>query len=293
LIEEIQKLAALPDHCSHLELKLAGDEERTKLCYAVNIRLPQIVFHRFLLSSLFLSPSIIFLNKKLPKKREDLVKLLLLGVTNTFGILSTNIGLIGEKSGLSAVVTYTQPLFVFCMAVPLLNEKARISKILGILIGFSGVVVISVRESMLLDGLTSSILFLLLGAFLWAVSIIFYKKFLSHVEPLIVNVFQMSFGTGLLGLITIFFGELGFPASTDYLMKILYASIGASAIAFTIWIHLLREEEATVLSSSSLIVPPVALFFGWLLLGETVELRALIGTVLVMFGVYLVNKSER
>jgi len=251
------------------------------------------VFHRFLFSSLFLLPSVILLNKKLPKKREDLVKLLLLGVVNTFGILSTNIGLTGEKSGLSAVVTYIQPLFVFCMAVPLLNERARVSKILGILIGFSGVVVISARENRLLDGLFGSILFLLLGAFLWAVSIVYYKKFLSHVEPIIVNVFQMSFGAGLLGLITMFFGELGFPASIDYLMKILYVSIGASAIAFTIWIHLLREEEATVLSSSSLIVPSFALFFGWLLLGETVELRAFIGTVLVMFGVYLVNKSER
>jgi len=251
------------------------------------------VFHRFLISSLFLLPSIVLLNRKIPKKREDLVKLLLLGVTNAFGILLTSIGLAGEKSGLSAIVTYTQPLFVFCMAVPFLNEKARISKILGILIGFLGVVVISIRERMLLDGLTGSILFLLLGAFLWAVSTVYYKKFLSHVEPIIVNVFQMSFGAGLLGLITMFSEELGFPASADYLMMILYASIAASAIAFTLWIHLLREEEATVLSSSSLIVPMVALFFGWLLLGETVELRSLIGAVLVISGVYLVNRTER
>jgi len=251
------------------------------------------VFHRFLVSSLFLLPSIVLLNRKIPKKREDLIKLLLLSVINAFGILSTNVGLTGEKSGLSAVVTYTQPLFVFCMAVPFLNEKARISKILGILIGFLGVVVISIRENVLLDGLTSSTLFLLLGAFLWAVSIVYYKKFLSHIEPIIVNVFQMSFGAGLLGLIAKFSEELDFPASTEYLMIVLYASIAASALAFTLWIHLLREEEATVLSSSSLIVPMVALFFGWLLLKETVELRALIGAVLVIFGVYLVNRAER
>jgi len=251
------------------------------------------VFHRFLISSLFLSPSIILLNKKIPKKREDLAKLLLLSMINAFGILSTNMGLASEKSGLSAVVTYTQPLFVFCMAVPLLNEKARISKIIGILIGFLGVVAISIRGRMLLDSLTGSILFLLLGAFLWAASTVYYKKFLSHVEPIIANVFQMSFGTILLCLILMPSGKLLFPTSTDYLMRVLYASIGASAIAFTLWIHLLREEEATVLSSSSLIVPMVALFFGWLLLGETVEPQALIGAVLVMFGVYLVNRAER
>lgn len=251
------------------------------------------VFHRFLFSSLFLSSSIIILSGRIPKKRGDLARLLLLGVINASGILSTNIGLVGEKSGLSAVVTYTQPLFVFCMAVPLLNEKVRISKILGVSIGFLGVVIISFRGKMLLDSLTSSIFFLLLGAFLWAVSTVYYKKLLSHVDPIIVNIFQMSFGALLLGLPLIASGELIFPTSADYLMRVLYASIGASAIAFTIWIHLLREEEATVLSSSSLIVPMIALFFGWLLLEEIVEFQALIGAVLIILGVYLVNRIER
>ncbi len=249
------------------------------------------VFHRFLISSLFLSPTIILLSKKIPRERGDLARLLLLGVINAFGILLTNMGLVGEKSGLSAVVTYTQPLFVFCMAVPLLDEKASIDKVLGIIIGFLGVVAISARGKTFFSSLTSSILFLLLGAFLWAVSTVYYKKFLSHVEPIIANVFQLGFGAVLLGLISASPGKLYFPASTDYLLTVLYASIGASAIAFTIWIQLLREEEATVLSSSSLVVPMVALFFGWLLLGETVDLQSLVGAILVISGVYLVNRA--
>ena len=250
------------------------------------------VFHRFLFSSLSLLPAVIFMRRRIPTNREDLSRLLLLSIINAFGILSTNIGLASEKSGLSAVITYTQPLFVFCMAVPFLNEKARVYKILGILIGFAGVVAISAREDTLLNSITSSILFLLLGAFLWAASTVYYKKFLSRVEPVIVNVFQLSLGAILLGLITASSGELSLPSSTNYLLTVLYASIGASAIAFTLWIHLLREEEATVLSSSSLVVPMVALFFGWLLLGETVDLQSIIGAVLVISGVYLVNKTE-
>jgi len=250
------------------------------------------VFHRFLFSSLSLLPAVIFMRRRIPTNREDLSRLLLLSIINAFGILSTNIGLASEKSGLSAVITYTQPLFVFCRAVPFLNEKARVYKILGILIGFAGVVAISAREDTLLNSITSSILFLLLGAFLWAASTVYYKKFLSRVEPVIVNVFQLSLGAILLGLITASSGELSLPSSTNYLLTVLYASIGASAIAFTLWICLLREEEATVLSSSSLVVPMVALFFGWLLLGETVDLQSIIGAVLVISGVYLVNKTE-
>jgi len=251
------------------------------------------VFHRYFISFLFLSPAIILLSKKMPRGHGDLAKLLLMSIINVFGILSTSIGLVGEKSGLSAVVTYTQPLFVFCMAVPFLNEEVRVSKIIGIIIGFLGVITISARGENLLNGSTSSLFFLLLGAFLWSVSTVYYKKFLSHLEPIIANVLQMGFGAVLLCLMGMPPERLHFPVSTDYLLTALYASIGAFAIALTIWIHLLREEEATVLSSSSLIVPIVALFFGWLLLGETVKPQSLIGVVLVLFGVYLVNRSKR
>jgi len=211
-------------------------------------------------------------------------------VINASGILSTNIGLVGEKSGLSAVITYTQPLFVFCIAVPLLNEKASADRILGIIIGFLGVIAISARGENIFNSLTSSTLFLLLGAFLWAASTIYYKKFLSHIEPIIANIFQLGLGAVLLGLINITLEEPKFPVSTGYLFIVLYASIGASAIGFSIWIQLLREEEATVLSSSSLIVPMFALFFGWLLLGENVDLQSLAGAILTILGVYLVNR---
>ena len=248
------------------------------------------VFHRFLISSLFLSPSMILLSRKIPRKRSDLFRLILLSVINASGILSTNIGLVGEKSGLSAVITYTQPLFVFCMAVPLLNEKASADRILGIIIGFLGVIAISARGENIFNSLTSSTLFLLLGAFLWAASTIYYKKFLSHIEPIIANIFQLGLGAVLLGLISITLEEPKFPVSTGYLFIVLYASIGASAIGFSIWIQLLREEEATVLSSSSLIVPMFALFFGWLLLGENVDLQSLAGAILTILGVYLVNR---
>ena len=248
------------------------------------------VFHRFFVSSLFLSPAMILLSRKIPRKRSDLFRLILLSVINASGILSTNIGLVGEKSGLSAVITYTQPLFVFCMAVPLLNEKASADRILGIIIGFLGVIAISARGENIFNSLTSSTLFLLLGAFLWAASTIYYKKFLSHIEPIIANIFQLGLGAVLLGLINITLEEPKFPVSTGYLFIVLYASIGASAIGFSIWIQLLREEEATVLSSSSLIVPMFALFFGWLLLGENVDLQSLAGAILTILGVYLVNR---
>lgn len=249
------------------------------------------VLHRFLLSSLALSPLLIFLRRKIPQDKETLAKLLLLGVINAVCVASTNIGLVYEKSGVSAILTYTQPLFVFCFAVLFLKEKAGISRLLGVFIGFSGVVALSIGKSNPVEGLSYSSFFLLVGAFLWAVTIVYYKRLLSYVDPVITNVFQLTASALLLAPLASSLEGFSFPLTETYVLIALYTSIFASGIALTLWVYLLREEDATVLSSSSFMVPIVALFFGWLLISENVEVESLLGIGLVMSGVYLVNKS--
>jgi len=51
-----------------------------------------------------------------------------------------------ETSGIGCSSRLYSAVFRFCMAIPFLGEKARISRFLGIVFGFIGVVVLSVRE---------------------------------------------------------------------------------------------------------------------------------------------------
>ena len=245
----------------------------------------------FILSALFLSPLLIFLRRKIPNDKETLVKLLFLGTINVFSMVSTNIGLVYEKSGISAILTYTQPLFVFCLAVPFLNKEARVTRLLGVTIGFSGVVVLSIRKLSSFESFSFSIFLLIIGAFLWAVTIVYYKKLLGHVDPVVTNIFQLAVGAGLLASLASVSEGLSFPLVQEYTLIILYISIFASSIGLTLWVYLLREEEATVLSSSSFMIPIAALFFGWLMLGENPELMSFLGVGLIMAGVCLVNRS--
>lgn len=249
-----------------------------------------LTFHRFLLGSLVLSPLLIFLRKNIPRDKETLLKLLLLGIIYAFQIASINMGLAYEKSGVSAMITYTQPLFVFCLAVPFLREKTETSKILGVLIGFCGVAALSVRNLSSFESFSQFGFLLIIGAFLWALTTVYYKKLLTHVDPLVSSVMQLVVGTGLLVFLSSTVEGLSFPFVRSYMLAILYVSIFTTATGLILWIFLLREEDATVLSSSSFIIPIVALFFGWLLLGECIELRSILGIVLIITGVYLVNR---
>ena len=57
-------------------------------------------------------------------------------------MIAQTVGLAGESSGIDAVVTYSQPLFVFCLAVPFLGERIVLNRTIGTLIGFLGVVML-------------------------------------------------------------------------------------------------------------------------------------------------------
>ena len=251
-----------------------------------------LVMQRFLFASIALLPVLVLKRRNIPKDHGTWIKLVLLALINAVGVTSTHIGLLYEFSGLSSMLTYTQPLFVFCLAIPFLGEKATTIKVLGIILGFLGVVALYVERSSLMV-FSNSILFLILGAFLWAVSIIYYKKTLSHVDPAIVNIVQFPIGTIFLLVATLMLGGLAFSMNPTYIFSIFYISVLGSAVGFTIWLFLIREEEAIIVSASSLIIPAMALFFGRLFLGETFGHLSLIGVILIFTGVYLVNKRAK
>jgi drug/metabolite transporter (DMT)-like permease len=250
------------------------------------------VAQRLILAFLALAPFSIFLRKRIPRDKDTWLKILVLSLIHVVNISSTNIGLVGEESGTGAILTYTQPLFVFCLAVPFLKEKVNAKKILGIVIGFLGVAFLYLGKDLSFATVYRSGFFLLFGAFVWAVMIVYYKKFLSHVDPILVNLVQFAIGAFILSILSFALGEFTLEMTGDYLLIVLYLAIGASAIASTIWIFLIKDEEATVVSASSFVVPMIALIFGWIFLQETIEIGSTLGFILILAGLYLVNKKE-
>ena len=249
------------------------------------------VLHRFILSVAVLLPLFLVLRGKLPRDSQTLFRLVVLCLIFVSIIILQALGLVNGNSGISAVLAYTQPLFVFCLAVPVLLEQVTVAKLLGVAVGFIGVVVLSLGRtaSFTLD----SVLILLLSALAWAVAVLYYKKYLSHVDPFVTHFLQLAVGTAPLIIWSLATNSFAVPADIGYLGILSYSSVGALAFGNVIYLFLLKQEEATTLSGSTLIIPTVALLFGWLLLGEKPSPEALLGAVLTLTGVYLVNMKKR
>lgn len=249
-----------------------------------------LVMQRLTLSSIVLLPALIWKRRRLPKDYNTWLKMISLALINAASMAFTNIGLFYETSGLSSILTYTQPLFVFCLAIPFLGEKINLTKVLGVILGFLGVTILYTGKLSSFINASNSSLLLILGAFLWAVAIVYYKKLLSHMDPAIVNIVQFPLGSIFLIITTLIHKGLNFSSNPIYIFSLLYMSIFGSAIGLTIWLLLIKEEEAIIVSTSSLLVPAVALIFGRFFLGETIEFYSLLGFLHVIIGVYLVNK---
>ncbi len=249
------------------------------------------VLHRFLVSAAVLFPGFVLLRGRLPRDRGTLVKLFVLCLVFVSVIVTQASGLMEESSGIGSVLSYTQPLFVFCLAVPFLSERVTVIKVAGVVVGFFGVVVLFLGKLEAVP--VHSILVLLFGAFLWAVSVLFYKKFLTHVDPFVTHFLQLAVGSVF--LCAWVFGTSGFVVSVDvtYVGLLLVSSTGALAAGNVVWLYLLKREEATTLSGSSLIIPAVALLFGWWILGENPSFESFLGSGLTLAGVYLVNLRRK
>jgi drug/metabolite transporter (DMT)-like permease len=67
--------------------------------------------------------------------------------------------------------------------------------------------------------------------------------------------------------------------------------LGGSILAYWLWFHLLKVCGATAASAYHFLMPPLGMLFAWMVLGEHVAFRDLLGIVPVALGIYLVTRA--
>jgi drug/metabolite transporter (DMT)-like permease len=247
---------------------------------------------RFVLSAIVLSPLLVHMRKKIRIEKGAIPRLLVLAAVNTSSIVPIYWGLVYEASGIGAILTYTQPLFVFCLCVLFLRIQAKPLRLLGALVGFSGVIVLSVeRAGSVQASANIGDVLLLLGAFLWAVAIVYYKKSLNDVDPVLASVIQQALGAVIIIPLALGVEGFSFPLAPSYLTMLLYLGIFNSGITVYLWLFMIRQEDVTVLALSCFLIPMFAVFIGWLFLAENFQPISFVGMGMILVGLYFTNKS--
>src|SRR5213075_358777 len=232
----------------------------------------------------------------LPSRRSDYLILAVTGVL-MFALNYTLLfwGELHVSSGLAAVLQATIPIFGMIFAHWMLpDEPLRLQKLTGALLALAGVALICARL-LTFSGLLAfwGGVGISLGGAGAAFSNVVLKKRAIQIAPAMLAAWQMIFGT--VPLLFLGFIVDGNPTRFHWTMMsiscLLYLAVIGSALTFLLLYWLMPRMSVTNLQTISLITPPGAVVFGWLLGGETFSIWSLAGGALVLVGVWLIFRK--
>lgn len=224
--------------------------------------------------------------------RRDLTIFAVLGVANNALYLGLiGIGMGGVSAGLAALIASANPVLTALLASIFLGERLTWRKALGLLLGIGGVAIIV--ESRLTGGESPIGVAFVIGALLALVGgTILFKRLAPSGGLWIGNGVQSLAGGLALAPFASTLESVGDVAPSGRLiMAFAFLVLLSSVVAYLLWFHLLTVAGATAASAYHFLMPPLGLFFGWLLLGERLDFTDLLGVLPVALGIWLVTHA--
>ena len=250
---------------------------------------------RNILASVFLLIFMVVRRIQFPKSVPEWGILILLGftwVTIPYAMVMWAVQY--TTSGMASVLNGTNPFFVALFSIYFLrSEKMTMPKMLGLVLGFAGIIVIfsdafgSLHQS---SSAAEAVLFS--SAVFTGLSMVLAKRYTAGFHSvMIITVVMLFGGIALLPLSYLFDQPMKLILSSQSVGVILFLSLFSSAFGFVAYMWLLKRMDAVTLSMVGFIVPVIALFAGAVLLNERISPMDMLGTAFVLSGLFTVNKN--
>jgi drug/metabolite transporter (DMT)-like permease len=216
----------------------------------------------------------------------------ILGVANNALYLGLGYtGLQTVSAGLGGLIVSANPVFTAVLAAAFLNEALTWRKVMGLLLGIAGVgFIVWHRMSVGTDD-WHGILFTLASLASIVVGTILFKVLAPKGSLWVGNGVQnLSAGIVLLPFAFTLSSVGDIVPSARLVGAFAFLVLGGSILAYLLWFHLLKVCGATAASAYHFLMPPLGMLFAFLVLGEHVEFRDLLGIIPVALGIYLVTR---
>jgi drug/metabolite transporter (DMT)-like permease len=242
---------------------------------------------RLLVGSAALGLLVLARREHLPD-RHELPGIAICGVL-WFGVYNVALNAAERRidAGTAAMLVNVGPILIAIFAGLILHEGFPPRLFAGCLVSFAGAVIIGAATSQ--HGLQESLgaVLCLVAAFAYAGGVVAQKPVLRHASPLMVTWLACTIGAIVcLPYAGTLAHQLG-HASGSTVAWMIYLGVAPTAIGFVTWAYALARTTAGRMGSTTYLVPPLALLFGWTFLGEVPPLLVLPGGVLCLAGVAL------
>jgi drug/metabolite transporter (DMT)-like permease len=203
-------------------------------------------------------------------------------------------------SGIAAVMLATIPVFMALSEIIFLRtQRLTLRLAVALLVGIGGVAVLMSRSVGLGEAPIdrAGALALVVASMSWSAASALTRKLpLPESKPMSAAA-QMVSGGVMLALIASVFGELrGFhiqAVSRGVWYALAYLIVAGSIVGFTAYVWLIHHESPTKVGTYAYVNPVVAVLVGYFLGGETVGMRTLSGTLLVLVSVIVITTTKK
>lgn len=250
---------------------------------------------RVSIAFLFMLPFLFKNFKKLPKEKIKFI--IIVGVIGN--LIPALLFALAEKeleSSVTGMLNGLTPLFALMIAVYIFSYKIKYFQITGILIGFAGTIILSlVNTSGNFGSLNIYALLVVTATLCYAISLNIIAVHLNEVSAITVSSLALATigPVSLIYLLSTDFISLmiSHPAAMKSFTAILILGVVGTAIGIMLYTRLIQTTSVFFAGIVTYLIPVVAVFWG-LMYGEKIFALHFAGLLLILTGVYFVNKYE-
>lgn len=232
-----------------------------------------------------------------PVPRGGRTWLLLAGI----GAASTSLGYLGMfhgaefvSPGLATVIANSQPLVAAVLAQVFLHERLAPLRHLGLLVGFAGIVAVSMPRLIAGDsaGFAIGLAYIILAAAGVAAGNVLMKSVSGRIDPLVAMAAQLLFGAVPLGVAAVLREEpTAILWTPRFIASLLGLALPGTALSYWLWFMSLERIPLGRANAFTFLTPFFGLSLGIAVFGERPGGMAVVGLLLTVVGVALVERA--
>jgi len=232
-------------------------------------------------------------------KKFQILPLLILGLTGIFAYSFFFFkGLQTVEAGTASVIIATNPIFIAIFSAIIFRERLNFIQIIGVLISVCGAMLVITGGHILhifhIQSETG-ILFIFLCVVNWVIYTLVGKRVLRGLSPLASVTYASFVGGFALGIAAVNEGIVHIIpglAVQDWLC-LLYLGIFGTVLGFVWYNEGVFHIGPTRASQFINLIPVASILLGFFLLDETISAPLILGSVLVVGGVFITNRYHR
>jgi len=192
-------------------------------------------------------------------------------------------------AGYTSIVNATTPLFGTLVAAIWFQEKLTTARLLGLLLGFVGVVVLIGWQPLAMTPMTiGAIAAGLAAAMMYAIAAPYARRQLSGLSPIIIaTVSQLSAAVALSPLLP--FTVPSAAPSAQIVLAVLALALFSTALAYLLYFRLIQNIGSSKALTVAYLVPVFAMMWGALFLQEPITIAMVAGCGLILLGTAISN----